>query len=368
MMKRKPTATTNKAPADSNTHAKLPFIEHLVELRRRLFYVALSILLWSGIAYSVEHHIINWLLAPSHGQQFVYTSVGGGIDFLFRVCLYTGIVFSLPVIIYQTLRYVQPLIGKHATRFIMISSLVSAVLAVAGILFGYYLGLPSALKFLLHQFHTADISALITIQSYFSFVVVYLLGSSLLFQVPLVIYLINRIKPLKISTLFKYERWVIVVSLVASAAINPSPRITDLAIIAVPMILSYQIGILIVWYTNKGGRAAKLQALLNKDAAVQAERQERLKTVQYVWDQSEKSVGLAPLPAATEPQAATTAAAARPHKAVVAGQVAVAAQTNSAKTSAAAAGATKPQPAVSRTKYVDGFIDLHRIHRRAPSV
>lgn len=256
---------------------KLPFIEHLYELRRRLFIVAVSVGIWSALAYGVEHSLVGWLLAPAHGEKFVYTTVGGGIDFLFRVCLYAGVLFSIPVIVYQALRYLQPLIKRQSMRFIVMCSLVSAGLAIAGIAFGYYLGLPSAIKFLLNQFHGEDISALITIQSYLSFVMLYLFGSSLLFQVPLIMFIINRIKRIKPRTLFKYERWVILISFIIGALINPSPRIYDMTILALPMIFSYQVGIFTIWWVNRTPKKRrKLQDMRARDAERQAERLIRL--------------------------------------------------------------------------------------------
>src|SRR5579863_318074 len=79
----------------------LPFIEHVHELRRRLMYVALSVALWSSAAYAIERRIINLLLQPAHGQNFIYTSPIDGINFQFKLCLYVGIGFSIPVIIYH---------------------------------------------------------------------------------------------------------------------------------------------------------------------------------------------------------------------------------------------------------------------------
>jgi sec-independent protein translocase protein TatC len=225
----------------------------------------------------VEHHIVNWLLQPAHGEKFIYTAVGGGIDFLFRVCLYTGILFSIPVILYQILRYLQPLLKQHSLRFIYLMSGTSAILAIAGVAFGYYLGLPSALQFLLHQFGAENITALITIQSYLSFVILYLVGSSLLFQVPLILFIINRIKPLKVKPLLKYERWVILISFIIGAMINPSPRIYDMTILAVPMIMSYQVGLILIWLTNrKRFKPKHIQTLMEKDEATRAARLAKL--------------------------------------------------------------------------------------------
>jgi sec-independent protein translocase protein TatC len=195
-------------------------------------------------------------------------------------------------------------------RFITMCSLVSAGLALAGIAFGYYLGLPSAIKFLLNQFHGEDISALITIQSYLSFVMLYLFGSSLLFQVPLVMFIINRIKRIRPRTLFKYERWVILISFIIGALINPSPRIYDMTILALPMIFSYQVGIFTVWWVNHTPRKRrKLQDLRARDAELQAERLIRLakardlpvKPVYAASAKSPKVVSAPPKPAVTTP-------------------------------------------------------------------
>ncbi len=256
-----------------------PFIEHVHELRRRIFMVALSIGVWGGVAYGVEHQIVHFLLKPAKDQQFIYTSPGGGIDFLFRLCLYVGIIMSIPVIVYQLLKYVQPLLKQESTRFIAIGSGISAVLAVIGMAYGYFWGLPAALEFLLNQFVTKQIQPLVTIQSYMSFVLVYMLGSAMLLQVPLILIFINRIKPIKPQKLLKYERHVIVAAVVLAALMNPTPNIFALMFIALPIILMYQVGILIIWRTNRHKvphkRASHVVDLIEQDLAKQAERLSR---------------------------------------------------------------------------------------------
>lgn len=247
-------------------------------------YVAMSVGLWSAVAYGVEHHIVHFLLKPAKDQQFIYTSPGGGIDFLFRICLYTGIIMSIPVIVYQLLRYAQPLITRGSTKFIAIGSGISAVLAVVGMCYGYFWGLPAALDFLLHQFVTSQIQPLVTIQSYMSFVMVYMLGSAMLLQVPLILIFINRIKPIKPQRLLKYERHVIVASVVVAALMNPTPNIFALLFIASPIILMYQVGIFIIWTTNRkhqphtAPRAPHVADLFERDLAKQTERLARAET------------------------------------------------------------------------------------------
>lgn len=266
-------AARQEAKATDN---RRPFIEHVHELRRRLMYIAVSVIAWSCAAYGVEHYIVEALLKPAHDQQFIYTSPGGGINFLFRVCLYVGIALSIPVIVYQILRYIEPLIKKRSTRFIFLSSAVSGFLAIVGMLYGYFWGLPAALNFLLHQFVTKQIQPLVTIQSYMSFVTVYMLGSAMLLQVPLLLICINRIKPMKPQSLFKYERHVIAAAFIIAGLMNPTPNVFALLFIAAPLILMYQVGIAIIWYSNRHlaprKRTTNVVKLIENDLAVQAER------------------------------------------------------------------------------------------------
>lgn len=269
----KKNAKTRKDPA-----ASLPFLEHLYELRRRLFFIAISVVGWSIAGYGVQQQIIELLLKPAKGQQFIYTSPGGGFDFLFRVTIYVGIVCSFPVIIYQLLRFLEPVI-KDGIKFAALSSVASALLAFAGMSFGYLFGLPSALDFLLHQFKTEQISALITIQAYMSFVSLFLFGCAFIFQVPLILFLINRVSRLKTRTLLsmRIESWVITVSFVIAAIVNPSPRAQDMCMLALPMILAYHLGVAAVWYTNKyHPRRGSINDLSLQDAIRQAERAHRL--------------------------------------------------------------------------------------------
>lgn len=290
---------------------KLPFIEHVYELRKRLFYVAISVALFSGAAYGVEHHIVAALLKPAHGQKFIYTSPGGGIDFLFRVCLYVGVACSIPVIVYQLLRYIEPLVKKDSVRFIAWGSATSGILAAAGMVFGYFVGLPSALKFLLHQFTTNQIQPLLTIQSYMSFVTMYMLGAALLFQLPLILLFINRVKPLKPQKLLKSERWIILLAFVLGGIMNPSPNIVDQLLLAGPMIVMYQIGIVIVWSVNrKHSRPKRVSTLLEKDAVARAARQQQFQEAQAALRQRQQPARVATATAMrTQPKQAAVATA-----------------------------------------------------------
>lgn len=252
---------------------KQAFIAHVNELRKRLFYIVVSVALFGSLAFSIEDVLTSWLLAPAAGQKFIYTTPGGGFDFLFKLCLYSGIAASIPVIVYHIFRYIHPLLKEESRRFMLGCTLWSSLLAVAGIAFGYIVGLPAALHFLLQGFSSDQISALITIQSYMSFVMVYLLGTALLFQIPLILILTNRIKPLSPKKMMKHQKWVILGAIILGAIISPTPDIRNQLILSGPIILMYEVSIGLIWILNRRYRKPrKIVELLKKDAELRTER------------------------------------------------------------------------------------------------
>ncbi len=254
-----------------------PFLAHLNELKRRLFYIVASVFVGGGVAYAFEHHIVDVLLKPAGDQQFIYTSVGGGMDFLFKVAIYAGVIASIPVIVYQVLKFIEPVVAVDSNRFIAKITVISALLAFAGILFGYFMGLPNALHFLLHQFTTVQIKPLVTIQAYMSFVMMYMVGSALLLQAPLLLIFINRIKPLKPQKLMAANRWVILIAFIGAFIMNPTPNLIAQCFVAVPIILAWFVGVGLVWFINKKSlRPSHVMELIEKDLATQQERLRKL--------------------------------------------------------------------------------------------
>lgn len=253
----------NKTPPKNQAPHQTPnltFLGHLKELRQRILIVVGAISIGAAVTYSFNSQVTAWLLKPANGQHFIFTTPGGGIDFLLRLCLYGGLLVSIPVLIYQVLRFMQPLIGVGTLKIVQQGALAATVLTGAGIAFGYFIGLPAAMHFLLQGFSNDQISALITIQSYLSFVLIYLIGCALLFQVPLVLVIINHIRPLKPKKLFVSQRWFIVGALVIGAIINPSPNIQDQLLLSIPMIIMYQLGIALIWLINRQKKRKKVLA------------------------------------------------------------------------------------------------------------
>jgi sec-independent protein translocase protein TatC len=325
--------------------------------------VAISVGIWGTGAYFIEHQIIDALIKPAHGQQFIYTSPVDGINFLFKVCIYAGLIASIPVIVYNFLRYVEPLMAKDSARFIAVGSIISGILAAVGIAFGYFMGLPAALHFLLHQFITDQVTPMLTIQSYMSFVVVYMVGSALLFQLPLIMLFINRIRPLKPSTLFHYERWVILIAFIMAGLMNPTPRVLDQLLVAGPIILMYQVGIVIIALLNRPRRPGRVRKLASQDAAKQAARQERLQSMKMAWKEASAIADNPPILLTHPVKSVMAPPSPKPKKLVPVPAVAPAlapAPKVEPETEAPAHVSRPPREAYRSQKYLNSYIDDRR--------
>lgn len=229
---------------------KLTFAEHIHELRRRLMWSLLFVAVGAVIGYFLHDRIV-WLLQQPLGERLYYTTPTGAFSFIVKVCCVFGLIVALPMVIYQTFGFFQPLIPLKTRRSLLRLVMVSFVLAIAGIVFAYFVSLPAALHFLVNFGNTTgDIQALITAEEYFNFVLAYIAGFAVLFQLPLIITFINRVKPLKPHQLFGSIRFVILGSFIISAIITPTPDPLNQSLMALPIIFLYFISILIVMVSN----------------------------------------------------------------------------------------------------------------------
>jgi sec-independent protein translocase protein TatC len=226
-----------------------PFIEHIEELRSRAFFCIISIVIGSLISYRFYPQILSFLLKPID-QPLYYSTPAGGFDVVFKICIFSGILFSVPVFSYHLFQFFRPIIPQTSKKTMFLIIGASCLLLLSGLLFAYYLSLPAAIHFL-NEFSTDQIRSLISTKDYFSFISVYLVGFGIIFQLPLFLLLINSIHKLSIKTLFRYEKWLILISFILAAIITPTPDPINQTIMALPIILLYQVSMVIIWFWNK---------------------------------------------------------------------------------------------------------------------
>lgn len=251
----------------AHARADATFHDHLKELRSRAFVVVLVFLIAASLAYSYKDPILALLMQPLDGEQLIYLTPGGGFAFIFQVSLFMGIIAATPVLMFSVFRFLAPVLSGK-TRLLSVGVMIaSVVLLCGGATFGYVFAIPAAMNFLLH-FADGFASASLTAQSYLSFVMAYTAGLGLLFQLPLILLLIHWIKPLKPGKLMSFQRYVILFSFIIAALISPTPDALNQVIIAVPIIVMYQLGVLAIWISVlRAGRKVKKAHRLHKSTA-----------------------------------------------------------------------------------------------------
>jgi|GEM_PF-234707 len=219
--------------------------EHLNELRKRLFWLVASFGIGAVPGLIWSHQITTWLVAPL-GQQLYFTTPAGGLNFVLQIAIITGLLAAVPALVYQGTQFVRPVndaIGRNTAIKVMVTA---SVLAICGVMYAYVLSLPSALHFLT-DFAGDNVKPLLTASDYLNFVMTYLLGSALIFQVPLIMGFINRIKPLKPGAIKRSQRWVIAGAVVFAGVITPTPDPYNQMMIALPLIVLFEISAFWVW-------------------------------------------------------------------------------------------------------------------------
>ncbi len=234
----------------------MTFLEHLKELQMRFFVVALAFLALAAVAFPYFDKIVTILVAPlGDTQKLVYLTPGGAFNFMIQVCLFVGLIGALPVFIYNLYRFIMPAVTKTHWQTALGYTLASLGLAIAGVVFSYYIMLPAAIHFLT-SFNLYHIDAMLTVDSYFSFVMAYVGVAALLFQIPLIMLLINGATPLKPGKLMSHQGNIILVSFIIAAIVSPTPDALNQTILASPMVVMYQVGIVLVWLKNHKKKAS----------------------------------------------------------------------------------------------------------------
>lgn len=241
-----------------------PFIEHVHELQKRLTWCVLAVGIGASIGYAFYDQLLLLVQKPI-GQTLYYTSPTGGFSFLFKLCIAAGFVIALPVIIYHIFGFLGPLLRRKQKSLIVAYTLWSFNLAYAGVLFAYLISLPAALHFLA-KFGGGGVQSLITVDEYFNFALAYIAGFAVMFQLPLLILFVNRIKPLTPGSMMSAQRYVILVSFIVAAILTPTPDPVNQLLMAAPAIILYQVAIILVMVINRKSRATKRAAARNATA------------------------------------------------------------------------------------------------------
>ncbi len=242
----------------------LPLREHFRELRSRLLICLVALLMGSAVCFYFYQEILNLLVAPARevaGDEIaiVYTEVTELLGTTVKVAMLGGFVLALPVILYHAVRFVAPGLTPRERR-ILFSFLPAALLAfVGGMAFGYFVMIPPALKFLL-TFGGEVAEPLIRISNIVNIMIRLLFWLGVSFETPLVMYVLAMLGIVNARGFARFRRLWLVAAFVIAAAITPTIDPLNQAIVAGPLIVLYELGVLLARLAGRRRVGAALNA------------------------------------------------------------------------------------------------------------
>ena len=234
---------------------KLPLTSHLEELRKRLIISLIAAGIGFCACYGFSEKIFLLLSDPlikamPEGSSFIFTGVTEAFFTYMKLAFFAGIFVASPVIIYQIWAFVAPGLYEKERRSILPFVFLAVVFFVGGTAFGYFIVFPSAFKFFL-TYNTQYVKIMPSIGEYLSFSCVFLLAFGAVFEMPVFIICLARLGIITHNHLRKYRKMVIIGIFIAAAILTPTPDAVNQLLMAVPMLILYELSIIAVRFFEK---------------------------------------------------------------------------------------------------------------------
>jgi len=238
-------------PKDYNS-----FMGHFSELRRRVVLILIIYLISTIVGFVLHREVLEVIVKPveqinelTQGLP-VFTNITEFWGVVMKVSLLTGLLISFPFISFQVLAFMLPGLRANERKFALIVLPGSIISFYLGSAFGFFILVPPAIKFLV--FFGGDISApLIRIGSLVELTTNLMIWMGISFQLPIVMYLLTVLRVLDHNKFKSLRKWFIVVAFILGAIITPTFDPVNQLIVAIPIIILYEVGFLLSWISKK---------------------------------------------------------------------------------------------------------------------
>ncbi len=239
---------------DGDDLPRMTFLEHLEELRKRLFVSAIAIAVGFLLCWWKAQEIFRILQAPvlealPKGTKLAYTQLTEPFMLYINIALLAGVFVASPVIIYQIWLFVAPGLYRHEKKWTAPFVILSVLFFVGGGLFGYKIAFPMVAKFLVST--GEDFQAVLKIDDYLDIFSKTLIGMGLVFETPIAIFFLARMGVVTEKWLLLKFRYAVLIIFIIAALITPTPDIPTQCAFALPMVALYLLGILMAWAFKK---------------------------------------------------------------------------------------------------------------------
>jgi len=228
---------------------KMPLTSHLEELRKRLVRSLIAV----GVAFLgcffFKEDLFRIVSLPlirvmPQGAHMVYTGLPEAFFTYIKVSFYAGLFVASPFVLYQVWKFISPGLYPGERKFVAPFVVTSTLLFVGGVCFGYFLVLPSAYRFFL-DFSTDFLKPMLSMREYLSLTLKLLLAFGIIFEIPVFLFFMTKIGLVTPRRLARMRRYAIVACFIVAALITPTPDAFTQCMMAIPMIVLYEVGIVV---------------------------------------------------------------------------------------------------------------------------
>jgi sec-independent protein translocase protein TatC len=248
---------TPPAAARPEDLPRMSLMEHLEELRVRIFKSLVAFVLSFFVCWAFARHIFNFLAGPIYkylpeGTRLAMLGVQDAFVLYVKVAALAALFVSFPFILFQLWRFVSPGLYRRERIWAFPFIALGSLFFLAGGAFAYYVAFPFAVEFLLGL--GRDFDQVITVERYFRFLLTVILGLGVMFELPILIFLLSQIGVVTPRFLMRHFRWAVLIIFVLAALITPTPDVVNLCLFAIPTIVLYLLGVGAAWIAARGKR------------------------------------------------------------------------------------------------------------------
>ncbi len=233
---------------------EMTFLEHLEDLRKRIFYSFIAIIIALIPAWVFSKDIYRILARPvtqflPEGTKLAYTTLTAPFMLYIKVSFLAAIFFTSPFIFLQFWYFVAPGLYQKEKKYVIPFVIFTSTFFILGALFGYFIVFPWACHFFLRM--GADFQPVITVDKYFSLALRMLLGIATIFELPTLVFFLSRMGIITHGWMIKNFKYAVLAVFIIAAVITPTPDMITQSILAVPMLALYGLSILIAFIFGK---------------------------------------------------------------------------------------------------------------------
>ena len=240
---------------DRSADEKMPFTAHLEELRKRLVRILIAL----GLGFFVCYYFKDWLFmvitkpladVMPKNSSMIYTGLPEAFFIYMKIAFFASLFLTGPYTLFQVWRFISPGLYQTEKKYVFPFIFFSSLLFIGGILFGYFIVLPPAFSFFV-SFSSDFLKPMVSLKEYLSLSLKFLLGFGLSFELPVFIFFMTKIGIVNSRLLSKQRRYAILIIFVAAAILTPSPDALTQLLMALPLMVLYEVSIFVAKFAEK---------------------------------------------------------------------------------------------------------------------